>query len=827
MFASSRLNKDGGKFKPVTKPRNPRGAESITVAPDSTSRDSSVVPATTFDGGSLIPLDGAASGPSMPPPSAIPGASTIFGSSIEQGHDDTPSTSSSRFETENMLSSRVHETQGYDDEYGIDQYISAPHFPDSYFSNSQSTSATSVRPQIFISIPSTSATKIIPGQGMSIVPPTRTTVAPPVRTRVPVATNRSQSVIAAPPTLGPSYSILVSGLTGTVQPSHTMISSSTQPSHPAEFNAEALPGIDAIDAGYSNPEGSMHGSKQKYRTKKPVEKVPEGRSSKRGKERAQNITQGSAKEKDSGNSDHEPPSVEVVAAVKCPPTRASTRKRTASSQQVTTSVDRENESSSLSDESDYRKTESSTARGKRKPRQKSASTTRPKKRRKLKKSVSRTGDGSDGECGDEDPDTSLPRQSRKRKQTALELLSDEQIPVGDDGEPLELDPEVVTMAQLCMDMGVGRPSTRTEESVTKAIEWKQKQRVIRQQARERQKARVLEAAKASAEKESNSQIDGTENGQGLHGDEPGPGGGGDDNDEDAHEGETTFSGISAATERLHAAEKSGELAAQAQSEQAEDADLGSLRSNRFAAQVRLDENGEIIMDDLSLTVDRHEAAREEARGMEYELVEEAEKDRFINSLTWSKKLTGQRWDAEETDLFYHYVGMWGTDFEMIALLMHGRTRREIRNKYNAEARKNPVRLDAAFATKIPIDLSQLSQATGLDFSKPAPEYPTHPSASLRNGHDGVEEQEEIVFGDLDDGDGSNDEGLEDGGLDSSTRAEPIDDGDHASHSPPPVEQVMRGSSSEDIIARVPVAVRVPIRTSSAPAVRIGVPTVPS
>lgn len=48
--------------------------------------------------------------------------------------------------------------------------------------------------------------------------------------------------------------------------------------------------------------------------------------------------------------------------------------------------------------------------------------------------------------------------------------------------------------------------------------------------------------------------------------------------------------------------------------------------------------------------------------------------------------------------------MWGTDFEMIAHLMPGRTRREIRNKYNTESRKNPIRLDQAFARKIPIGM---------------------------------------------------------------------------------------------------------------------------
>lgn len=231
-----------------------------------------------------------------------------------------------------------------------------------------------------------------------------------------------------------------------------------------------------------------------------------------------------------------------------------------------------------------------------------------------------------------------------RKRTALELLPEEQIPLDDDGEPMELNPDSVTMAELCMDMGVGRPSTRTEESVIKAVEWKQKQRLVRQQARERQKERVRLSRKTdeSVEQPLSNDADGAVN----------AGGGEREGSQAAPEDEVS---VSAATERLQAAESSNDVVAQAQTEQAADADviIGSLRTNRYAAQVRLDENGDIIMDDLSLTVDRHEAARAEAGGVEYELVEEAEKDRFVNSLTWSKKLTGQRWSREETDLFYH------------------------------------------------------------------------------------------------------------------------------------------------------------------------------
>lgn len=65
-----------------------------------------------------------------------------------------------------------------------------------------------------------------------------------------------------------------------------------------------------------------------------------------------------------------------------------------------------------------------------------------------------------------------PKSRRKRRRTALDLVPDEERPVDENGEPMMMNTDVVTMAELCVDMGVGRSSSRTEMSVTKAVEWK-------------------------------------------------------------------------------------------------------------------------------------------------------------------------------------------------------------------------------------------------------------------------------------------------------------------------------------------------------------------
>ena len=56
----------------------------------------------------------------------------------------------------------------------------------------------------------------------------------------------------------------------------------------------------------------------------------------------------------------------------------------------------------------------------------------------------------------------------------------------------------------------------------------------------------------------------------------------------------------------------------------------------------------MIVDDQSLFVDRPED--DDTAG--YTHVEESDTSKFVNSATYSKKMRGSRWSAEETELFY-------------------------------------------------------------------------------------------------------------------------------------------------------------------------------
>ncbi|KAJ2785953.1 hypothetical protein H4R18_000168 [Coemansia javaensis] len=115
-----------------------------------------------------------------------------------------------------------------------------------------------------------------------------------------------------------------------------------------------------------------------------------------------------------------------------------------------------------------------------------------------------------------------------------------------------------------------------------------------------------------------------------------------------------------------------------------------LSGRRMAAQVRV-VNGEVVIDTDSLVISR--SAMAEDTGEPLELVDESERPRFINSLTYVKKRgSRRRWGHEETELFYQQLRTFGSDFEMISSVMPNRSRYDIRNKFKLEERKNPQRI---------------------------------------------------------------------------------------------------------------------------------------
>ncbi|RDA92787.1 hypothetical protein CP533_0796 [Ophiocordyceps camponoti-saundersi (nom. inval.)] len=130
-------------------------------------------------------------------------------------------------------------------------------------------------------------------------------------------------------------------------------------------------------------------------------------------------------------------------------------------------------------------------------------------------------------------------------------------------------------------------------------------------------------------------------------------------------------------------------------------------------------DGQIVIDQNSLVMDRHARAAQ-ARG-DIETVEENDFTHRITSssfMTSSSKLKGPNiWTAEETELFYRGLRMFGTEFEMISKMFPRKQRRHIKLKFNREERHNPKLIDAALTGEktTKMDIDEYRAFTGAEF----------------------------------------------------------------------------------------------------------------
>ncbi|KAJ5719658.1 hypothetical protein N7493_007236 [Penicillium malachiteum] len=128
-------------------------------------------------------------------------------------------------------------------------------------------------------------------------------------------------------------------------------------------------------------------------------------------------------------------------------------------------------------------------------------------------------------------------------------------------------------------------------------------------------------------------------------------------------------------------------------------------------------NGEIVLDATSLEVDRHADAQRDVDDMI--TVEENQLTRRVNQATYGKRSKTETWDEENTDLFYRGLRMFGTDFQMISKLFPGRSRRQIKLKFNNEERKDPQRITATLlGPREIIDITTYEEMTNQTYDDP-------------------------------------------------------------------------------------------------------------
>lgn len=125
-------------------------------------------------------------------------------------------------------------------------------------------------------------------------------------------------------------------------------------------------------------------------------------------------------------------------------------------------------------------------------------------------------------------------------------------------------------------------------------------------------------------------------------------------------------------------------------------------------------NGQIVLDVNSLQVDRAlRDARADNGSIEY--VEENPLEKIVNSRSYSKHKLATRWDTESTELFYEGLSQWGTDFDMISRMFPSRDRKQIKNKFTVEERRNPALVTRALIQKKPVDMKEYSRMSDTIF----------------------------------------------------------------------------------------------------------------
>ena len=230
---------------------------------------------------------------------------------------------------------------------------------------------------------------------------------------------------------------------------------------------------------------------------------------------------------------------------------------------------------------------------------------------------------SDTEESDEEADISANKSNRRASSGALRARKSRppSLPPFDaDADPgEEIDPTVVTMASLCDDTGQGRVSRKAVEILTNHAAWKAQNR------EKRARMKTLMEQKKYGREETDDVVD--------------------SNQTSPNSGETELT----SSHILQSSNPAASTSAAPLDDTGGDFDYSQhLASSRFNVQVRIGPNGETIIDEESLVVDRAEVEGTE----NYTHVVESDNTKFINSGSYGKRFRGSRWSAEETESFY-------------------------------------------------------------------------------------------------------------------------------------------------------------------------------
>lgn len=257
-------------------------------------------------------------------------------------------------------------------------------------------------------------------------------------------------------------------------------------------------------------------------------------------------------------------------------------------------------------------------------------------------------DKEDGEEGQDEDDGSQSGRRRGRRRKIINDDIDLESAVAGQSLGPSIDPSSMTMAEIASHPGFGRVSARGMELQARRIELarEKREKLLRRKGRE-----------------------GTADGSVRHSSE----------NEDDGGPQTTESAYAQLMKKQAQAEKDARAAAKTKKvnggaesdpgnngkdndpdddddDDDNDNDNGDINENdhfrerNAAAQIRI-ENGNIIIDESSLQIESGQALNDFDLG-NMEIIEEHDKDRFINAFSYQRKPRGTRWTREETDLLF-------------------------------------------------------------------------------------------------------------------------------------------------------------------------------
>ncbi|VDP94113.1 unnamed protein product [Echinostoma caproni] len=130
----------------------------------------------------------------------------------------------------------------------------------------------------------------------------------------------------------------------------------------------------------------------------------------------------------------------------------------------------------------------------------------------------------------------------------------------------------------------------------------------------------------------------------------------------------------------------------------------------LAPQLRLDADGNIVLDETSLVVSVPETARDDTNVRHV-----SEETGLLNVDYYSFRnpppRRGQRWRPQETVRFYRALSMFGRDFYLMAAMFPNRSRAELKvqtcRKFKKESHSNPYLVNQALRNRRGYDLTAL------------------------------------------------------------------------------------------------------------------------